>query len=411
MNALTGKKIAFLLWSIEISGGTNVIIHHAKGIQKEGACVDLVVFQKFKMESLKWNSQLESLNLIGPSEALCKKYDFVIATYWKTALELQKYSSKRYVYFVQSIESRFFNQNLSPLVELVNSTYDLPVDFITEATWIKQHLKKHHKQNAFLIRNGIDKSIFNNRNRKDGEHSKAARIVIEGNLSAPFKNTLLAVKVARKAGFRNITLVTSTEIKYLPMVTKIYSGVSQQEIANIYKEHDLLVKLSTVEGMFGPPLEMFHCGGTAVSLVVTGAEEYMKNNINSILVPEEDWLKMVWVLRQLLNSPEEILRLKSGAIETANNWNDWEVSSKKFAYTLLKISDTNNEVQNEIGVKNQLSLDKYHKEEVIRLNKNPTIRIGYALLRLLSLQPKSIKQILIVFKLCVSYPFLSLKKP
>jgi hypothetical protein len=38
----------------------------------------------------------------------------------------------------------------------------------------------------------------------------------------------------------------------------------------VYRSCDILGKLSYVEGMFGPPLEMFHCGWTAIVYNVTG---------------------------------------------------------------------------------------------------------------------------------------------
>ncbi len=56
----------------------------------------------------------------------------------------------------------------------------------------------------------------------------------------------------------------------------------------IYRSCDVLLKLSKVEGMFGPPLEMFHCGGTAITYDVTGSEEYLVSGRNSLVVPMDD---------------------------------------------------------------------------------------------------------------------------
>ena len=58
----------------------------------------------------------------------------------------------------------------------------------------------------------------------------------------------------------------------------------------IYGSADVLVKASNAEGMFGPPLEMFSTGGTAVAWHVQGAEEYMSDRYNSLLVPMNSWL-------------------------------------------------------------------------------------------------------------------------
>jgi len=45
-----------------------------------------------------------------------------------------------------------------------------------------------------------------------------------------------------------------------------------QFLSDEYARSDVLLKLSSVEGMFGPPLEAFHRGATAVVTPVT--EDY-----------------------------------------------------------------------------------------------------------------------------------------
>ena len=42
----------------------------------------------------------------------------------------------------------------------------------------------------------------------------------------------------------------------------------------IYNQCDVLLKMSKVEGVFGPPLEMMACGGTCVVGNVSGYDEY-----------------------------------------------------------------------------------------------------------------------------------------
>lgn len=56
----------------------------------------------------------------------------------------------------------------------------------------------------------------------------------------------------------------------------------------IYRSCDVIVKLSYIEGMFGPPLEMFHCGGTAIVYDVTGHDEYIVHEKNALVVKTDD---------------------------------------------------------------------------------------------------------------------------
>ena len=49
-----------------------------------------------------------------------------------------------------------------------------------------------------------------------------------------------------------------------------------------------MLKLSRVEGMFGPPLEGFHMGATCVVTAVTGHEEYVEHGENGLVVEWDD---------------------------------------------------------------------------------------------------------------------------
>ena len=57
-----------------------------------------------------------------------------------------------------------------------------------------------------------------------------------------------------------------------------------------------MLKLSSVEGMFGPPLEGFHRGATCVVTPVTGHEEYVEHGWNGLLT---DWDDLRGTARQL----------------------------------------------------------------------------------------------------------------
>jgi glycosyltransferase involved in cell wall biosynthesis len=92
----------------------------------------------------------------------------------------------------------------------------------------------------------------------------------------------------------------------------------------------VLVKLSRVEGMFGPPLEMFHCGGTTICWDVTGQEDYVENGINGLVVASEDLEQTVEAVRYLHKQTFELRRLQLGALETAARWPSWVESSRLF---------------------------------------------------------------------------------
>jgi glycosyltransferase involved in cell wall biosynthesis len=117
----------------------------------------------------------------------------------------------------------------------------------------------------------------------------------------------------------------------------------------IYRSCDVLVKLSLVEGMFGPPLEMFHCGGTTVCWDVTGHEDYVVNDFNGLVVGTGDEPGTVAAIEYLRDQPLELRRLQRGALETAARWPSWVESSRRFRDAIEVISRQPTKPQDEIA--------------------------------------------------------------
>jgi glycosyltransferase involved in cell wall biosynthesis len=315
-----------------ISGGTYVIVQHAAYLNNLGFEVTLAVQEPFTAQTLAWHDRTSQLRYLPIDEAKSEQFDLVIATWWKTALELHHFSSQRYAYFVQSIESRFYPACEVPLRALVDSTYRLPVAYVTEATWIRDHLKANYGHDVSLVRNGIRKDIYRAIGRAIAprDRNSTPRVLVEGHFGVPFKNTALGLRLAQEAGAKDIWVLTGSPVKWLPGVSRVFSRVPMYLTPEIYRSCDILVKLSTVEGMFGPPLEMFHCGGTAIVFDVTGHEEYIINGYNACVVRSGDMDGVVTTLRRLLNDRTELARLQAGALQTAETWYSWDESSSAF---------------------------------------------------------------------------------
>lgn len=325
------NSIAFLLWSPDISGGTNVIFEHATRMRQQGHDITIICDDKPDSKRLAWFPGAEKLNWLNYNEAATSEFDIAIATWWRTVFSLHTIKAKKYAYFVQSIESRFYPEQDTALRTLVNATYSLPLNFITEATWIKNHLQKYYQQNALLVRNGINKSWFNEGVQPEAPRVPGKlRVLVEGPLNVSFKNTELAVALCRQSQADEVWLVTSTETGAYPGVDRLFSRVPVAKIGAIYASCDVLVKLSTVEGMFGPPLEIFHTGGTSVSYDVTGYDEYIEHGVNGLVSFSRNNQEIIDFINRLKNDAQELAALKRNALSTAGHWPDWEKSSEQF---------------------------------------------------------------------------------
>ncbi|WP_417911474.1 glycosyltransferase family 4 protein [Candidatus Electronema sp. TJ] len=341
-------KIGFLLGSPGISGGSYVIYEHASRLKRKGHQVAVITRQEVQPEEHAWHDSACELDWLTIRQARNECFDVVLATWWETPFFLRKLRAKHCAYFVQSIESRFFEppdpQHPLSLKRtlwrgLCEQTYSCAVPMITEAAWIQEYLQRHHNSWPYLVRNGIRKDIY----AADGpavapRQPGRFRVLVEGPVEVFFKNVPAAVRLAKAAGADEIWLLTSSAIQSWPDVDRVFSRVPIHETPAVYRSCDLVLKLSYVEGMFGPPLEMFHCGGTALVYDVTGHDEYIVHDQNAYVVKRDDEAEVVRLLRHLKDNPQDLKRLKQGAAETAAAWPDWDACAVQFEQALLQIA-------------------------------------------------------------------------
>ena len=332
-----GLRLAFLVGSLDISGGTYVILQHALYAQRHGAEVTLLVQFRSDGESLRWHPALAELRIVHLEELVDGEgdeleFDVAIATFWRTVYELPQIRSRHYAYLVQSIESRFYGgsdaHDVVPIVELTY-TFDIPI--ITIARWMQAYLAFRHERPAFLVRNGVRKDVYSPVGPKAAPNpERPFRVLLEGAVDVPMKNIEASVRVARDGGADEVWLLTPTEVRSVPGVDRVFSRIAIGETAVVYRSCPVLLKLSLVEGMYGPPLEMFHCGGTVVSNDVTGHDEYVRDGENGLVVPMHDDAAAAAALARLKADPALLARLRAGALQTARAWPDWDRSSEDF---------------------------------------------------------------------------------
>lgn len=324
-------KWGIFLGSAAVGGGTYVIFQHAVYAHEHGEEVTILTERPVNREELFWHEDAGKLVWKTIGEAAEDIYDVVICTWWRLVYEAYRIKAKRYLYFVQSVESRFYTESEKPLRQLAEATYMLPMEMITEATWIRDYLHEHYNKNPVLVHNGIRKDVY----CEDGictasREPGRLRVLVEGPVDVDFKNVPRTIALCRESAADEIWLLTASGIDEYPGVDRVFSRVPIHETPPIYRSCDVIVKLSYVEGMFGPPLEMFHCGGTAVTYDVTGYDEYIIDGYNGLVIHRDDEAAVVEAINRLKTEGGLLERLKAGALETAGRWIDWDTSSQRF---------------------------------------------------------------------------------
>jgi glycosyltransferase involved in cell wall biosynthesis len=276
-------------------------------------------------------------------EAGGEPFDVAVATWWETAYRLFDVPARRYGYFVQSMEDRFYLGDDPVERAAAALTYDMPVSFITEVRWIMDLLGALRPDAAcHYVRNGVDKAVFRSPDRiRMSDPSEPLRVLIEGNPTHWLKavpDALEAVKLARAPLHTTLVSPRPLEPGVDYGVDRATGPLDEQEFVTELAKADVVLKLSRVEGMFGPPLEGFHLGATCVVTPVTGHEEYVVHGHNGVVTDFDDvpgvarWLDLLAADRDFLNE------LRVNALETARAWPSWEETSTEMAAALRAIA-------------------------------------------------------------------------
>ena len=150
------------------------------------------------------------------------------------------------------------------------------------------------------------------------------RFLIEGNPIDARKNVLQTLDLVERKGVEYIWVGSEASwAEAGPHCVGVFSGVPLNRMAAVYSSADVLIKLSSSEGMFAPPLEMFSCGGTAICWDVQGAEEYMVHGYNSLVCPMNSFSSVSAAVEVLRDDRDVLDRLKATAVKTAEGWPSW----------------------------------------------------------------------------------------
>ena len=334
--------------SLRPSGGTAIALHHAESLSSFARITIILPNAERKIETNSYIQLIEALNWDIRFDDEPLEFDLVLLTFWGTLAHALSSSitSKDWIHFCQSLEDRFTARPNSPLLSEIaaaQTIYGLNIPTITEALWIKEALDTRGPSKSILVRNPILLSETGCKATQffGGVNPELLRVVIEGERSW-FKGVNEALKAVSKVkdcelevhivGEKHRLSKKNRNIRYIQ-----HGRVPRETFHKILAESDLLIKMSHVEGMYGPPLESFALGTTCITTAVTGSEEFIKHLENSIVVGISDHTAVSrWIVH--LNSNRQLLQnLNENAKKTAYKWQKNEDSSKDFLRALQKL--------------------------------------------------------------------------
>jgi glycosyltransferase involved in cell wall biosynthesis len=358
-------KILIAVGSLSVSGGTNMILEYAYALKKAGANV-YIGFMRGNASDAGWHHLSKEFEIKNLATFNKQKFELGIMTWWKTVEPMFLINCDKYLYFVQSLESRFAI-NSEDIQEEIHaaSTYLLGVPMVTVALWLQNVLTAVSASPVWRVKNGIDKKLFQILSTEElvlSQDSSDIRFLIEGAFGVPMKAVEQTLEQCQLLNLKSVTYVNP--VQYNPRYSNIkyLNEVPISQMYGVYKQHDILIKMSRVEALALPPIEAFHAGCTAILSKVTGSEEYVKDGFNSMQVEVDDFAGLREKIKLIQNDNELLLTLKKGAIKTASEWPDINTTANEFAsicFTILASEKLGN-----IKINDPKALIKFKIDEI-----------------------------------------------
>ena len=323
-------RIAYITPGCGLAGGIAVICQHATRLQRRGHEVFLLSLETPR--SMDWfpNQTVPVIDINEWKGPL----DILVATGWSTAFHLPRIAATVKCYFVQSDETRFFPDG-SLWKHLASLTYYFGVNYITEARWLQRWLKETFGHSAELIPNGLDENIFY---PAPPIHPKGSRprVLLEGTISLPYKGMREAFEVIAPLDVEVWCVSSRGAPKKGWKCDRFFEQVPLMDMRRIYSSCDILLKLSRVEGVFSPPMEMMACGGVAVVGRVTGYDEYIVDGYNALVVDLDDSKAAREAVMRLMTDASLKSKLIANGRTTAEK-SKWEESIDRLEHYFMKL--------------------------------------------------------------------------
>lgn len=312
-------NIMFILPVMQISGGILVILEHIDILKRNG--YDVCILNQGD-ETDKWiKKNKKEIAVISEKDiTIAAQIDKAVASLWTTVSFFDIYPNiiKKY-YLVQGFETDFSKPGNGFRI-CANRTYCMEnnLNYITVSKWCQRWLKEDYGKEASYAPNGLDTKLFWPQKRKFD--NRKIRILIEGNCEDYFKNVDESFKIVElldKDRFEIWYLSYQGEPRDWYYVDRFLHKVPHDEVPNIYRECDILIKSSILESFSYPPIEMMSTGGYVVVAPNEGNCEYLRDGENCLFYKHEDLRTAVKAVEQLSTDSELRDRIYNNGIKTA----------------------------------------------------------------------------------------------
>lgn len=316
-------NIAFVLPSIQTSGGVLVALKHALIMREAGYDV-LILNEGVEEKNVEYLGQQISV-LSTHKTQIHSSIDKAVATLWTTLNFIRLYPGiQEKYYLVQGYETDFYQPGRFFRFS-ANQTYFIDnLCYITVSKWCQRWLVDDYHRTVRFAPNGIDITRFTPKKRIIDK--KKVRILVEGNSDDYYKNVDEAFQIIQNLPedkYEIWFMSYQGKPKDWYRVDCFLHRVPYADVPSVYSQCDILLKTSILESFSYPPLEMMATGGYVVVAPNDGNIEYLRDGKNCMMYSQGDIGAAVAAIEKIVRDYKIQEKLYEEGIKTANS-RDWE---------------------------------------------------------------------------------------
>jgi hypothetical protein len=226
-------------------------------------------------------------------------FDVALAVGWRSAVSLFRVPASRYALYLAELEHRAFGPG-DPEAIPAALALDLPVDFVVEGRWLADEVSALRPEaRVRIVRPGVRPAA--------GSTSPSAagrlRVLPEG-----------------------------------PAAEAALAAMSEpHDVAGAVADADVVLMLSTNDGVLGTPLAGFASGATAIVTPVPGHDELVRHRVNGLVADPDDERGAARWLDVLARDAQLLASLREGAARTAGAWPSVEAAAADFRGVLEEL--------------------------------------------------------------------------
>lgn len=275
-------------------GGVKVFYQHVKYLRELGYDAHALALGSFDGNLFYPDTVSKNIKDVGYD---LSENDIVVASEF-APYDAVQFKKCRRVVFVQSwcfMKMKFHEEDKD------KSYRDLGFDHVISCgDYITKTVNVLNNEDCVTIANGIDSDVF--------FPDDPVRI----------KNRVMCLTRKNPQDIKTITSIVKREV---PDVEFFYAdGLNEQEIAEAYRQSDIMLASGYPEGLPLPPLEAMFSGAIVVGFTGRGGRQYMIDEETALVSEDGDCIDVAENLIKLLGDEALKERLRANALITTKNF-------------------------------------------------------------------------------------------